>query len=128
MKNVIASFLLSTLLVGCATAKFDSNEYDSFSQVEALSRVAVEHCNNFEMESVFVEALRIDMEHLVSYTKYLPHDKDTHNIAIVLKDQMVEMEKRYKADTPSEYYCQSKLKIFNDGVNRAMKAMIKKVK
>lgn len=127
MKKII--LILTLFLSGCVTsAHFDNNEYASVVRLEVYTRQISTSCENPTKVKMMIDQLESDVEYLVTYTKFLKVNKSTHEIALVLQSQVKELKQAYEKGTPTDIYCQVKLKILNIEIQRALEAIAKKVK
>ena len=121
---------LALFLSSCTfLAKYDNNEYASFAHIAVMSETASAYCGDPLFLTKGLQDIQLESHFLKIYTKYLPNNDDTHNIAAIIDTTVNEMVTRYNGEgTPSQTYCKAKLKIIQLEAHRALEAVGKKVK
>jgi hypothetical protein len=113
--------------MGCATpfgAIKDNTEYQQFISIVYLSTEGVQYCGKPDAGE-YINQLGATTRFLEIYTKYIPDNDDTHNIAVILKDQVVDLLTHQKQGM-SEVYCKEKLYIITTEAERSLQAIAQK--
>ncbi len=126
MKKLLISGLLVTLLAGCGSfgALLDTNEYERYTIITYTAEQAVPYCGTDQVEP-FIKQLQTETGFVELYTKHMPYNEDSHQIALILQSQATDLYAHYKKGM-STVYCQQKLGIIKQGSERAMEAVIQK--
>jgi len=110
---------------GCSIfgARFDSNEYASFVHLHTEAAVAIDNCNNPDALRANIDSMVEEITFLYTYTKHLPNNSNTFNIATILRANINELDQAYTDGTKSETYCHFKLKLMTQHLDRALEAV-----
>lgn len=129
MKNLI---ILSAILLlsGCTLfgAKFDNNEMASVARIAVESKLAAETCSDTLSTVRAIRSLKKEAMFFETYTKHLPDNNESHKIAIIINETILEMEERYKTSDPSIGYCKIKLLIIKKQAIRTLESVGDKVR
>lgn len=112
LKNTLA---ISTLvfLTACAV-KFDPVEYGRMVDINYTVQRAIQNdvCKDPKQAQYTAELIDDDATWLMIYTRHIPGNTNTANMATELKNTTSEFAKRYQTATtsPSKIYCDLKLK------------------
>jgi hypothetical protein len=113
--------------MGCASpfgAIKDINEYQQFVSVAYISTEGGQYCGKPDA-SDYINQIVATTKFLEIYTKYIPDNDDTHNIAVILKDQAVDLLNHQKQGM-SEVFCKEKLYIITTEAERSLQAIAQK--
>ena len=114
---------------GCSVfgARFDNNEYASFTRLYVQADNAIQYCADPDALRVKIDIISQEAEFLYLYTKHLPKNNETHAIAKILRGNIKELKQAYTNGVKSEGYCRIKLTILTQHVERALAAVGVKV-
>jgi hypothetical protein len=102
------------LLTGCSTLvdsylmKFDSNEYQTISNIRTTAQLAKEKCDSPDVaaDSTALYALTVSF---VNYTQFLPHDDKVKHAAVELNKMSAGLRDQYaKGNKVSPTFCKIK--------------------
>lgn len=135
MKKILIALFLALTLSSCALdslsppPKFDSNEYSAFVKFEIYTEVVKADCDSSDRVRGDFKTLLMESLYLKQYTKYLPNNKESAEIAEIIFRDVVEMVKRYeREEDPSKAYCEGKMTLLQDAITRALRAEASKVR
>ena len=131
MKNAILISIFVVFITGCTSllpADYDNNEYAGFAQLEALARTAYPVCNDPDKVRPIVGEMKAAAEYLYTYTRYLPGNEETNEVADIIRENITEMRNRYNKQNPSKTYCELKLRTLVASTQRALIAVGKKIR
>lgn len=128
LRTLILTIALITIS-GCSVfgAKFDNNEYASFTRLFVQADNAIQYCDDPDALRVKIDIIAQETEFLYLYTKHLPKNNETHTIAKILRGNVNELKQAYANGARSETYCRIKLTILTQHVERALAAVGAKV-
>lgn len=115
----------AVILSGCSIfgARYDNNEYASFVHLRIIAASAMEYCGDPETLSYHIKKLDNRAEFLYHYTKHLPKNNDTFDIATILRSNVNELDEAYTDGTASETYCRFKMELMIQHIDRALEAV-----
>lgn len=123
--KILIVVTMTVALSGCGIfgARYDTNEYSTFVQLHTLAKDAQKSCGNPDELRPKISALVTRADFLHTYTRYLPDNEETFEIATILQANIHELEKAFTDGTKSETYCRVKLDILNVSLERALQAV-----
>ena len=126
MKKLFFGGVVAVMLVGCTSfgAVKDATEYERYVIVTLVASQTIDYCGTPDAGS-YIRQLQNEVNFLELYTKHIPNNKESHEIAAILQDQVGELVGRNAAGM-SKMYCVQKLNIIRQGSERAMDAVIQK--
>lgn len=128
--RLLTTLLIAFLLAGCASIfppKYDTNQFQLLVRLSVRADHAIQLCEKGAIRAQF-ETMDIYTDELVTMSKYLPDNAETHEIAQILDKDIDEIIKRYETaeagiNWPSPAYCKGKMKIFKKKVDRTLEAI-----
>ncbi len=103
---------------------YDNNEYFLFSKLETHSRFLRLECPDPKQVRDRLDLMLFDVEHLNSYTFFLPRNSEVFEISKILAIDVREMMDRYdNGEAPSTVYCKIKSKAFTAKARRALESI-----
>lgn len=126
MNKMFIGSILTMVLSGCAPfgALKDNTEYQQFVSIVYISTEGAQYCGKPDVNE-YINQLGATTGFLEVYTKYIPDNEETHNIAVILKGQAGDLMSHQKQGM-SDFFCKEKLYIITTEAERSLKAITQK--
>lgn len=132
MKKFLTITMVAAVIFisGCSLtpSRYDTNEYASLVRVEVMAREGKEICSDSNAVRSHLDKMKRESEFLFTFTRYLPNNSLTHQIAFELRANIIKMNTRYQATDPSVAYCKGKFLIMTKQAQRALESVGAKVR
>lgn len=126
-KNILILIVLSFLMVGCFTPRFDNNEYLLLVKLNAQAHDVHDSCSRNDIIPK-IEKFHKQSTIFNTYTQHTPNNTNTAKIAKIINNNINELHKRFKKGRPSAVYCKLKTKNLIIITKKAMKSVGNKVR
>ena len=128
MKKLLLTATLALFIAGCGLLppKFDNNEYELLSRLEATALIMNENCGNNEFVESMIPTLEYDARVLHTYAFYTPKNTEVYEIADILKNDVTEFKEQYEEDKASRTYCVLKTELFLEKVRTTLEVVAEK--
>jgi len=114
MKRLLAIFLLTQALTGCALydayfmARFDNNEYSLINRIRTEANLGAAKCGKPEVVEV-VDRMWYTAVEFRNYSQSIPHNEETTKMGNELAEIVKGLSERYHGKEPvSMMYCTTK--------------------
>jgi hypothetical protein len=119
---------LISVITGCSVigAKYDANEYSTFTRIAAEAMEAKQVCGNQEQVRYYASRLRDDSAFAIIYTKYESYNEETFQMATEIKKMVDELNVSVDKGNMSQTFCSIKLDIIQQSAETAMRSSASK--
>lgn len=121
MKSFVA-VLSFVVLAGCATAKFDNQQYSALTDIRFIA-ADKSQCDNIDTAKAAAIVLNQRITYVKMYTEFLPGEEQTVAMLNELDGQIASFAKNR---APGKVYCVEKLNNIEHGVVTMQKAIAKR--
>lgn len=126
MKNILLAISACTLLSSCIVARYDNNEYEALVKTKVLVDKAQEQCPYISER--LLDRLEERADVFKVYTKYRAFNEQTHDIAVVIADNIDQLAVRAKEGNISTTYCITKTDLIKLMAEDTLTTLDKKVR
>lgn len=112
--RLLLALSLAVLITGCSLLpqKYDNNEYELLTRLEATALIMNENCGDEERIKQLIPRLDYDARVLHTYAFYTPRNTDVYGIVDILKTDVQEFKSQYDKGRGNKTYCTLKTSLF----------------